>query len=189
MMDLNFFEPYIDKREFKFNKIVLLYALLILSIVGIATLGAFNQVQINMLQKQANDRRLIAEDPNTVSKYNEIKELENQMTVFKGEVDRIIRMDKNIAQTNIISEDLISEIQSKMPDGLFLTDFSASGKNVQISGVAKESNSIAEFSKGLGLIDDVESVFISNIDNHEESYNFVLSTTFKEVDIDEQAQD
>mgnify|MGYP001316469271 CR=1 FL=1 len=185
MNDLNFFEPYIEKREFKFNKMILLYTLLILCIVGVAAIGTYNQVQIGMLKNQVMDRRLVAENPKTVKKYNEIKELENEVTVFKGEVDNIIEMDKNIAKNNIISEGLISEIRSKMPEDLFLTNLSAVGRDVQISGVAKDSNSIAEFSKGLGLIKDVESVFISNIDNMEGSYNFVLNTTFKDVNIDE----
>ncbi len=187
MVDLNFFEPYIDKREFKINKMIFLYLLLVVAIVGIATIGVYNQMQINMLQIQVDERRAIAEDTQTLQKYNEIKELENQMTVFKAEVDNIIKMDKSIAKTHIINDNLIAEIKSKMPEGLFLTDFSASGRIVQISGVAKESNFIAEFSKGLGLINDVESVFISSIDKYEDDYNFVLNTTFKEVDIDEQA--
>ena len=59
------------------------------------------------------------------------------------------------------------------------------GRDVQISGVAKNSKSIAEFSKGLGLIEGVESVFISTIDNSEDAYTFVLNTTFKDVNIDE----
>ncbi len=186
MSDLNFFEPYIEKREFKFNKIVLLYTLLVLCIVGVATIGAYNQFQIVMLQNQVKDRLAVAEDSNIVNKYNEIKELENEMVVFKKEVDNIIEMDKNIAKNDIISEDLLSEIKLKMPTDLFMTNFSASGRNIQISGVAKDSNSIAEFSKGLGFIKDVESVFISSIDNVEGNYNFVLNMIFKDVNIDEQ---
>lgn len=186
MSDLNFFEPYIEKREFKFNKIVLLYTLLVLCIVGVATIGAYNQFQIVMLQNQVKDRLAVAEDSNIVNKYNEIKELENEMVVFKKEVDNIIEMDKNIAKNDIISEDLLSEIKLKMPTDLFMTNFSASGRNIQISGVAKDSNSIAEFSKGLGFIKDVESVFISSIDNIEGNYNFVLNMIFKDVNIDEQ---
>ena len=73
-----------------------------------------------------------------------------------------------------------------MPEDLFLTNLNVSGREMQISGVAKDSNSIAEFSKGLKLIDDVESVFISIINNVNGNYNFVLNTTFKDVSIDEQ---
>lgn len=185
MSDLNFFEPYIEKREFKFNKMILVYILLVLCIVGVVAVGTYNQLQIFMLQNQLKDKREIAEDSKTVNKYDEIKKLEKEMAVFKEEVDNIIEMDKNIAKNDIIREDLLSEIKSKMPADLFLTNFSANGRNIQISGVAKDSNSIAEFSKGLGFIKDVETVFISSIDNVEGAYNFVLNTTFKDVNIDE----
>ncbi len=185
MSDLNFFEPYIEKREFKFNKMILLYTLLVLCIVGVAALGAYNQIQINMLKDMARDKRAIAEEPKKLSRYNEIKELEDQMAVFKVEVENIIQMDKNIAQNDIIREDLITEIKSKMPEDLFLTNLNASNQEMQISGVAKSSNSVAEFSKGLKLIKEVESVFISSIDNVEGNYNFVLNTIFKDVNIDE----
>ncbi len=185
MNDLNFFEPYIEKRELKFNKMIVLYILLVLCIVGVAAKGIFNQINIMMLQSQVEDKRQAAEDPKIVDKYNEIKNLENEMAVFKEEVDKIIKMDKNIAKTDIIREELISEIKSKMPADLFLTNFSANGRDIQITGVAKDSNSIAEFSKGLKSIKDVESVFISSIDIVETDYNFVLNTTFKDVNIDE----
>lgn len=186
MRDLNFFEPYIEKRELKFNKMILLYMLLALAIAGVAGFGVYNQLQINALNAQAASLRLTAEEPKTVEKYNEIKELEKQMAVFKEEVDKIIKLDKSIAQSDIINVDLISKIKSKMPEDLFLTNLNVSGREMQISGVAKDSNSIAEFSKGLKLIDDVESVFISIINNVDGNYSFVLNTTFKDVSIDEQ---
>lgn len=188
MSDLNFFEPYIEKREFKFNRMVLLYTLFALCIAGIAAKGAYNQFHIFMLQGQVEGKREVAEDPKTVKKYNEIKELENEMSVFKEEVDKIIELDKNIAKNDIVSEDLISEVKSKMPADLFMTNFSVSGREMQISGVAKDSYSIAEFSKSLKSVKDVESVFVSNINNNKEegNYSFVLNTTFKEVNIDEQ---
>lgn len=189
MSDLNFFEPYIEKRELKFNRMILLYSLLVICLAGVVGKGAYNQLQIVMLQGQVEGKRDMAEDPTTVEKYNEIKQLENEMVVFKEEVDRIVEMDKNIAETDIVNGDLMSEIKSKMPADLFLTNFSVTGREMQISGVSKDSNSIAEFSKGLKTVKDVESVFVSSINNNKEesNYNFVLTTTFKEVNIDEQA--
>jgi type IV pilus assembly protein PilN len=186
MRDLNFFEPYIEKRELKFNKMILLYMLLALAIAGVAGFGVYNQLRINALNAQAESLRLVAEEPKTVEKYNEIKELENEMAVFKEEVDKIIKVDKSIAEADIINVDLLTKIKSKMPEDLFLTNLNVDGRNMQISGVAKDSNSIAEFSKGLKLIEDVESVFISNINNVDGNYSFVLNTIFKDVSIDEQ---
>lgn len=168
---------------------ILLYSLLVICLAGVVGKGAYNQLQIVMLQGQVEGKRDMAEDPTTVEKYNEIKQLENEMVVFKEEVDRIVEMDKSIAKTDIVSSDLMSEIKSKMPADLFLTNFSVTGREMQISGVSKDSNSIAEFSKGLKTVKDVESVFVSSITNNKEesNYNFVLTTTFKEVNIDEQA--
>ncbi|MGB4607525.1 MAG: PilN domain-containing protein [Sedimentibacter sp.] len=189
MVDLNFFEPYVERRKLKFDRNALLYIVLGLCIIGIAALGAFNQLQINSLRSQAAGRRQIAEEPKTLEKYKQIKELENQMAVFKEEMDKIVKMDKNIAKSNIISEALIFEIKSKMPENLFLTNFNAEGRDMEITGVAKDTNSIAEFSKSLRDINDVESVFISSIENLEGNYNFVLNTTFKDVNIDEEAEE
>ncbi|MBP1927330.1 type IV pilus assembly protein PilN [Sedimentibacter acidaminivorans] len=188
MSDLNFFEPYIEKREFKFNRMVLLNTVLVLCIAGFAAKGVYNQFHIFMLQGQVEGKLEVSQDPKTVKKYNEIKDLEYEMTVFKEEVDRIIKMDKNIAKTDIVSEELITEIKSKMPADLFMTNFSVSGRKMQISGIAKDSYSIAEFSKSLKVVKDVESVFLSSINNNKEegNYSFVLNTTFKEVNIDEQ---
>jgi type IV pilus assembly protein PilN len=186
MRDLNFFEPYIEKRELKFNKMILLYMLLALAIAGVAGLGVYNQMKINLLEAQAKTLRYTAQEPKKVEKYNEIKELENEMKVFKEEVDKIIKMDKSIAQADIINVGLLSKIKTKMPEDLFLTNLNVDGRDMKISGVAKDSNSIAEFSKGLRTIEDVESVFISIINNVDGNYSFVLNTTFKDVSIDEQ---
>ena len=186
MVDLNFFEPYVDRRELKFDRNVLLYIILGLCIIGIAALGVYNQIQINTLQAQALSRRQVAEEPKRLEKYKEIKELEHQMAVFKEEMENIVKMDKSIAKTNRISENLIYEIKSRMPEDLFLTNFNANGREIEISGVAKDTDSIAKFSKSISNINDVESVFISNIDNLDGNYNFVLNTTFKDVNIDDE---
>ena len=183
MRDLNFFESYIEKRQFKFDKIMFLYFLLILCVIGAFALGIYNQIRIGILKDQIDDRLEVTKNPKTVKKVNEIKELETETAVFREEVDKIIELDKNIEETNIIREELLYDIKSKMPDDLFLTNFSANGRNVQIAGVSRDSYSIAEFSKGIELIEYVESIFVSNINNVENYYNFVLNLTFKDVNI------
>lgn len=185
MRDLNFFEPYIEKRQFKFDRIIFLYFLLILCVIVAFGIGIYNQIRIGVLEDQINDRLEVTENPKIVGKVMEIKELESETLIFREEVDKIIELDKNIEETNIIGEELLYDIKSKMPDDLFLTNFSANGRNVQIAGVSKDSYSIAEFSKGIELIEYVESIFVSNINNVEHYYNFVLNLTFEDVNIDE----
>ena len=185
MRDLNFFESYVEKKQFKFDKIIILYFLLILCVIGTFANGIYNQNRISTLEDQIEDRLEVTENLKIVDKVNVIKELEKELTTFKEEVDKIIELDKKIEENNIIGEELLYDIKSRMPDGLFLTSFTAKGRNVQIAGVATDAYSIAEFSKGIELIENIESIFVSNINNVDNYQKFVLNLTFQDVNIDE----
>ena len=189
MRDLNFFEPYIEKREFKFDRMILLYTILVLSIIGSAIFALYNSFQIRSLNRDVADRIAIAENPATVQKVEEIKALETEVNTFREEVDRIIELDKNIEAKDIIGEELLSKVRAAMPPDLFLTSFSANGRDVNISGVSRDTYSIAEFGKGLELIEEAETLFLSGITGEEDYYNFDLNLTLKDVSIDGSQQD
>jgi Tfp pilus assembly protein PilN len=184
MKDLNFFEPYIEKHEFAFTRIIFLYLLLAICICAISIYGIHNQMKINELNKQVQDRRTVIEDSNTIKKVNEIKKLEIELNNFKNEVNNMIEIDMSIESNNKVNEKLLKEIRNKMPSELFLTSFSAFENEIQISGISKDTYSVAEFEKGLGLIKDMDSVFISNISNTENYFNFELNLTLKDVSLD-----
>ena len=184
MRDLNFFEPYVEKRKHKFNKSYIFYALCILALTGITVYGIYNQIRIGTLNREIKDRVAIAEEPTTVKKVEEIKALETEVSTFRAEVEKIVQLDKSIEDNDIIGEQLLQQIKSKMPADLFLSNFSAYDREIQISGISKDKYSIAEFEKGLEAIEDTESIFVSNITSTEDYYNFVLILTLKEVAID-----
>lgn len=184
MRDLNFFEPYVEKRKHKFNKSYIFYALCILALTGITVYGIYNQIRIGTLNREIKDRVAIAEEPTTVKKVEEIKALETEVSTFRAEVEKIVQLDKSIEDNDIIGEQLLQQIKSKMPADLFLSNFSAYDREIQISGISKDKYSIAEFEKGLEAIEDTESIFVSNITSTEDYYNFVLNLTLKEVAID-----
>lgn len=184
MRDLNFFEPYIEKREFKFDKIYILYGLFILSVIAIVAYGMYNQLTINILKDEISDRKTVAENPQTLSKVEEIKALETEVGTFRDEVNKIIELDKSIEAKDIIGEEFLKAIKTKMPADLFLTNFSANERDIQISGISMDTYSIAEFGKGLELMEESESIFVSNITSNEEYYDFVLNLTLKDVSVD-----
>lgn len=184
MRDLNFFESYIEKREFKFQKNHLLYGLLILSIVGILGYSLANQLKIGNLNADIDERKKVAENPVTVKKVEEIKALETQVNTFRDEVNKIIQLDQSIEAKDVIGEDLLKQIRSKMPRDLFLSNISIYERDIQISGIARDTYSIAEFVKGLEIMEESESIFISSINSIEDYYNFALNLTLKDVSID-----
>jgi len=181
MRDLNFFEPYIEKREYKFDKMLVLYILFIIVFVYVAFSGIYNALQINNLRSQIVDKKAIAEEPKVVKKVNEIIALENEVNTFKEEVEKIVTLDKQIEASDVIGEDLINQIENKMPADLFMKNFSVNNNEIQISGVAKDRYTIAEFAKGLEEIENADSVFISNIVSEDINYSFNLNLTLKDV--------
>lgn len=184
MKDLNFFEPYIEKREFKFTKITFLYLLLVLVVLAMTGLGAYNQLAINTLKKQVASKQEVVNDPKTVEKVAEIKELEAEVTTFREEVEKVIRLDENIELGDYIDKDFVAEIRSKMPADMFLTSMSIQNRDLNISGISRDTYSVAEFAKGLSLMEETESVFISNITANELSHDFQLNMTLKDVSVD-----
>ena len=147
-------------------------------------MGALNQVKITSLKKDVNSLKVVAEDPATNKKVDEIKAFEEETAQFKAEVDRIIALDQNIQARDVIGDNLLKDINSKLPPEVFLSNMSASGWQIQISGFAEDKYSIAEFAKGLTELPQVENVFISNISEVESYYNCNLEIKLWEVLVD-----
>ena len=183
MRDLNFFEPYIDKREFKITLPRILFGLIVLYLIYTIVFGIFNQNQIRLLEGDVNDLRSIAENPKTVEKVAQIKELEAEVMTFEEEVNKIKEMDRVVEASSIIDEDYLYLITSKMPEDLFFTSLSVNNREIQIVGISKDKWAVAEFSKGLGDIDNVEEIFVSNISGQEDYYSFSMMIILKEVGI------
>lgn len=184
MRDLNFFEPFLDKRQFRFNKIMVLYFLLIAVIVGLGIWGGLNQIQINALKREVSSLKEVAENPVTVKKVEEIKAFEEETAQFRAEVERIIQLDKSIQARDIIGENLLEDINSRLPEGVFLTNLNVSGRELQMTGFATDKYSIAEFGKGLELLPYADGIFISNISAIESYYRYSMNLTLKEVLVD-----
>ena len=181
MRDLNFFDPYIEKREFKLDKLFFLYLIISVGILYLAVTGIFNQLQIGKLNKEVSSLQVIAENPQTVQKVQEVQAMENELNTFREEVTKIKELNEILAAGNVIDENLLLVITSKMPDDVFFTNFSAYAREIQISGISKDKYSIAELSKGLESIDNVDEIFISNITAEEDFYRFSLNITLKDV--------
>ena len=184
MRDLNFFEPFIEKRQFKFDKMILLYLILFVVLIGLVVTAGLNQIKISSLNKDVKALNVVAGDPEINKKVDDIKVFEEETAQFKEEVDRIIALDQSIQARDVIGENLLKEINSKLPQGVFLSNMSVSGWQVQISGFAEDKYSIAEFGKGLTELPMVNDVFISNISEVESYYNYNLEIALVELLVD-----
>lgn len=184
MRDLNFFEPYIDKKQFKFDRLVLLYGLLFIVILGLIIFAGVNKFEINALEKEVKTLSEVANDPETVKRVTAIKAFEDETSQFREEVENIRILDKNIQARDVIGEDILEQINTKLPNGVFLTNISISGRTISISGFGEDRYSIAEFTKGLEELPTIYSTFVSNISAVESYYSFNIDVELEEVLVD-----
>ncbi len=186
MKDLNFFESYIEKREFNIDKQLIYYFIAILLVLFIVFYSIFNQIKIRRISKDVAKLRSIVEDEKINKKVTEINEKKKEVAKFNESLDKIKLLDNVIEEDNIIDDYLLENITSRMPDDVFFTSISIYTDNIQIIGISKDKCSIAELGKSLGSIEEFKEIFITNISSEEDNYNFTLNINLKDVNMDEE---
>ena len=181
MRDLNFFEPYIEKREFKFNKMFFVYLIVGVGLLYLLGSGVYNQLKIMALNSEVNELQAVAENPNTLNKVNEVMAMEQEVNIFREEVVKIKMVDEKIKNDEIIGDDLLISITSKLPEGLFLTSITVQNREIQLLGVAQDRWTVAEFAKGLEVLENIDTIYISNISQVEHYYNYNINISLKDV--------
>lgn len=181
MRDINFFDPYIEKKDIKFDKKLLVFISLSLALIFLFGYITINQLHIMSLNKEVEYLRETAENPIILAKVEEVQAKELEVNTFREEVNKIKELDHLIGAGDIIDEDLLLALSSKMPEDLFFTNFSTYNREIQISGISKDKISIAEFAKGLTSINYIDSVFVNNITAESDFYNFNINILLEEV--------
>ncbi len=184
MRDLNFFEDYIEKEQFKIDKKLIYFTVSVFIVLSFLTYSLYNYMIIRQETKIVASLKAVAENPETLKNVEKVKEKELEINDFRDAVEKIRLLDSIIESKDIISESLLDSITLKMPEDLFLTSIGINNNEIQLVGMAKDKWSIAAFEKGLDTLDNVEDIFISNISLHEDYYNFNINITLKDVNID-----
>ncbi|MFA5577013.1 MAG: PilN domain-containing protein [Tissierellaceae bacterium] len=184
MKDINFFEPYIEKREFKLDKKLIFFSIVSFMVLLLITYFIYNAVLIRYESKIVANLRATAEDPNTLEKVEAIKEKEVEVNEFRISVEKISQLDKTIEGRDLVEESLLRDITSKMPEDLSLTSLSIQNGELNLVGISKDKWSIAEFEKGLESLDIDEDIFISNISLQDSHYIFSINLRLRDEEYD-----
>ncbi len=186
MKDLNFFEPYIDKADFKMDKgiIFTIIASLILVIFVFNTM--YNVYIINQKTKRIESLKATAENPESLARIEAIEDKKDELEEFRRSIEKIDYLDENIEARDIISKELLDFITEKMPEDLFLTYLDINRDGILLNGRSKDKLSVAKFEKGLEDLDDLEDIFITGISEEDQGgYNFTIDITLKGADLTE----
>lgn len=185
MHDLNFFEDYVEQREFKLNNKLIyfsIFGVLILLLTGYITYNMFvikNQQEIISALKQE------AESPSTLSRVEAIKEKEEQLNHLKETMATIKILDIAVEEAKKIDDIFLEEINDNIPNNIFLTSIRITEEGISMIGISKDRWAIPEFQKNLQYIGGYDEVFVPYITLEDERYNFALDMTKRGVIEDE----
>ena len=183
MRDLNFFESYIERKEFHLDGKWVYYSIIILLIVTVIFYSILNQIKIRKISKDIVKLKSIVEDDRINKKVEEIKEKEKESNKYKEHLDKIRSIDKNVKENSVIDDYLLESITSKIPEDVFFTSISIYTDNIEIVGISKDKWSIANLGKGLESIEEFKEIFISSITKEDQYYNFIININLKEVSL------
>jgi len=185
MRDLNFFEPYIEKKNERTNKInkeIIFYFSIALVIIFTAIYSVSNAIRVRKLSRET---LLLKEKVEDEGAKEEVKDTENKEKELKSQeeiVTGLNKADEKITSMDKIDNAILEKITDKIPDNLFLTSININPSSIEISGNSKNRYLIADFERGLNEIKDFKSIFISDISSQESYYNFTLNIQFEGVE-------
>ncbi len=188
MKDLNFFEPYIEKKEFKIEKEKLTYLSILVFVLFIVILGVKNQIKIKSLNNEVSQLRNQVENEKNKGKVEELLSEQEKVDKIKENMTKIKLADEKIEEYDLINEELLQVISSKMPEDILLTSINGDINSIELYGVSKDKYSIAKFQYSLQDTEIFLDTFISNILLENSKYNFSIHLKLRdeESEIDDE---
>ena len=184
MKDLNYFESYIEKKEFNLDKQLVYYTIFFLLLIVLISYTIFNQIKIRNITRDLEKLKMIAEDEKIIERVEYITKKEKEVEKFKESLNKIKLLDDTMENDNIIDDSLFEMIKVRMPEEVFFTSISMNSEHIEMVGVSENKSSIAELGKSLESIAEFKEIFVTSISKEEEYYSFNLSISLKDVSTD-----
>ena len=180
MKDLNFFASYSKKKSRKINKDYLLYGILSLILFIMIFYSVFNFFII----KKANKDLAITEERikeiESDTKIKEVLDKENEIKELKEQISRLKSLDDHVNNKDRINDEILSFIESSIPENVFLNTMDFSYDTIKITGNSQNKESIAQFQYNLKSFKDFNEVFVPRISFNENYFSFNMDIKFKE---------
>lgn len=185
MRDFNFFEPYLKKSEKKasLGKGILIGALTVsLVVVGAST---YQYITINNLKKEIASQDSYLNSREIREKTKEIEDSKKKIKLMEEYRSELSDIRSEMKKTDIIGSYLVDQINSSMPQDLFLETLRLEDNEIEVSGISRQRTSIAELQHNLEQLKEFKGVYVKEIGLEDESstnFRFSLSCKIKDVE-------
>lgn len=185
MTDFNFFESYVEKpKKYTRGKTIMIG---ITGLLGL-TLSIYPLLRYGEIKNLNKEINFMEEDIafyTTSGKMEAITNKMNMLEAMKQQVNEIEVIEGEIFDNQLVSDELLVNIENCMSNEIFFTSIDTFKKEVEIRGNAKDKLAIAQFEHNLRKTSSFQDVFIPSIDENNGDYEFLITFKIKDVNNDE----
>ena len=182
MKDLNFFELYIEKKEFKIDREIIIFFVAIIFVLSIITYSILNQVRISRLTKRVSNLKSQVETPNIKEKVENLQLQEDEINYLSEKIEKLNMIDEYVLESDVINEYFLQTITSRTPENIFLNAIDINTSLISIQGTSRDKYSVAEFEHSIKNTEGFIATFISDIYLDNGYYNFSLNIKLRDED-------
>lgn len=176
-MDINFFEEF-NASKVKPESLALIIIFCLLTISIFITMF-YNQYKIEVLKDEISKRMDVIENPETLGKVSEIKELKSNLENSQIDLDRLSSIDMTINNFNVLNQQILDDIDTRNHNGVILSSINFIEDCIELNGVGANPNRVAEYNEVLSQSDNISEVHIASISLNDGYYNFLINVTLK----------
>lgn len=189
MYDINFFEPYIDTKGSRSDKLklALIVAGALFGIVFVYALA--NKIQVQRLNKEITNITNTMSSEEFVKKKASVEEKQAMMQDLKVKEEKVEYIASDLQKKDRLGGHLVEIITNSIPENIFLKQMGIDEGQIKVEGLSRAKEDIAQFESNLREILYFEDVFVPKITYEDGFYNFDVVLKLASSSEEEQDQD
>lgn len=179
MRDFNFFEPYLKKKDPLTKKQLLQYTSISAVIIALIAMPLINQFKIKRMENETAMVSAVVDSPEIQKERENIRNKQKKIQELKEYQETLKAIEEEIKEMDVVNDLFLQTITDRVPEEVFFQSIHIDHDSIQITGIGKDSVSIAEFEENLRELPYFEKVFIPNISANSGGYSFTISFNIK----------
>ncbi len=185
MLDFNFFEPYIPKRNKLYKKTILIALISILILLAILyPVKKYSDIQ-NIKEEIISLNLLSASEENSPKKRHDIRFNNKRLENLEAEKNLLNEIKKKLFDKSLINDLLLESLYGSTHENIRLKKIIINNIEGEVVGQSLSKIGIAAYKENIQNSSIFDEVFILEIHKNKGNYDFIITFKIKEGSNDE----